>query len=108
MRGAWVIFSLAACSAPDEEHPPQYSPDGASSPPRECAEVRQGEAKKGAVWYQGAPAACGATGMECPIFDVAAFAGVCAKGTPVATCQNGRWLVSCDLDAGVLDAAEDG
>ena len=110
MRCAFLFLTLGvslACSASDEEHPPEFKPDGSLTAPRKCDEVRKGEIKGSAIWVEGQPAACGAPGMQCPVFDVAAFGSVCAKGTPLALCQYGKWIVSCELDAGIVDAAAD-
>lgn len=108
MRVSWLVVPLwlgTACGSDDQNRPPEFVPDATTSAPRRCEEVRAGQVVNGAVWYDGEPAACGADGMQCPVFDVAAFAGVCKVGAPNAICQNGRWVVSCHLDAGLADAA---
>lgn len=108
MRCFWLVVPLvlgAACGSDEENRPPEFVPDATTTAPRKCDEVRKGEAVNGAVWFDGEPAACGADGMECPVFDVDAFSGVCKIGTPNASCQNGHWVVSCLLDAGPADAS---
>ena len=99
---------LAGCAA-EESHPAEYQNPDASMPiPRTCDEARKGEVKQGnAIWLAGAPAGCGAVGQLCPIFDVDAFASVCKLGTPYGECQAVGWMVLCDLDAGLTDAATD-
>lgn len=108
MRLSWLLLTVvvcAACSASEEDRPAEFVPDASTTAPRKCDQVRKGEVVKGAVWYDGEPAACGANGMECPVYDLADFAAVCKIGTAYATCQNGKWVVWCDLDAGISDAA---
>jgi hypothetical protein len=108
MRAFHCLLALFVCTAcgSDEAHPPEFHSDASSSPPRTCGEVREGEAKGGVIWVQGAPAGCAAEGLSCPLFDLAAFAGACANGTPGAACVLGMWRVSCALDAGILDASD--
>lgn len=107
MRRYWLFasFAFGACSASEESHPPQFSPDATGSAPRKCEEVRKGEVHGNAVWVDGQPAACGADGMQCAVFDLASFGGICAAGTPYAVCQLGKWVIHCDQDAAVLDAS---
>lgn len=110
MRRSWLWRPLAlffAGCASDEDHPPEYVPDATGSAPRTCGEVRTAEVTGTAIWIDGAPAGCGASGQECPVFDVATFAGICAQGIPVATCQTGKWVVLCRLDAGLPDGNSD-
>lgn len=97
-----ALWLASACGNSDDAHPPQYSPDAAGVMPRTCDDVRKGEVQGNVVWVAGAIAGCGAPGLVCPVFGIDAFAAVCAKGTPFATCQSGRWVVLCDPDAGVV------
>lgn len=109
MRALFSLVVAAACGAcgSDESHPPEFSPDANLAKPRTCAEVRQGAVQSGAVWVDDAPAACGPTAQECPVFDLSAFSSVCKQGVPYATCKGGGWVVNCSSDAGAADAAKD-
>jgi hypothetical protein len=105
---AFALFlALPACASDDENRPPQFFPDANLLAPRTCGEVRTGTLSSGDILLHEMPAGCGAEGQECPVYDLPAFAQACKQGLPFASCQNGRWVLRCDAEAGVLDATPD-
>lgn len=103
-----VALTLVGCSKDEQNHPPEFHPEGGFHVPKTCGEVRNGEPSGGAILVDGGMAGCAAEGQQCPVSDLPAFADACSKGAPTAVCSSSEWKVHCDLDSGVPDAAEAG
>ena len=109
----WVtagVAGLLGCSA-DKSHPPEYHPPGDAATvddPKSCSEIQSGEPSDKDVTLDGTVASCASVSLTCPLGNSQNFAAACDGGTPFAVCGFAlRWVLACDLDAGLVEAGGD-